>query len=296
MHLVLGHTDDICCTALLGRLHASGLDAAHLTTPFESSARPWLEISPDGSFSAGCAIDGEWSEPIDSVFVRSTGLLDPTGWAPDDHVYMQAETQAAMLAWLAALDCPVVNRPNAELWYRARLPLLHWLSPLRACGLPVPHIMISSDPAEIESFRSAIEAEGGDGAVFLSLAQRSGWLVGADDWDGVKALAEHGPVCLAEPHGPVSLLCIVGNQVVRNDEPATGDPVPRDRLLHFARLIGLEFVELGLAPVHGGVAVVHVEVLPRLEHFSPDAQSEILDGLVTVLLASAEHDRSRVFS
>ena len=90
------------------------------------------------------------------VLVRSTGWLDPTGWAPADHAYMQSETQAALLACLTGLSCPVINRASASLWYRPRNPLLGWLPLLRRCGLPAPETILTDDPATFQDRKSVV--------------------------------------------------------------------------------------------------------------------------------------------
>jgi hypothetical protein len=78
--------------------------------------------------------------------VRDTGWLEPDGWDPADHVYMQAELRAVTLAWLAGLACPVINRPDAALWYRPGTPFLAWRGLLRRSGLPLPEVVVTSDP------------------------------------------------------------------------------------------------------------------------------------------------------
>lgn len=306
MHLVLGHPEDTCCTALLDRLAAAGCDARVIAAPLDAPALHHLRIDSDGACSTALILGDPPAEltenvptdgvPIESVFVRSSGALDPAGWIAADHAYMQAEVQAAMLAWLFALDCPVVNRVNVELWYRARLPLLHWIGALRACGLPAPGMIIANDEAEIDGFRQDAERRGVPGAVFLSLAQQNSWLVGREEWKGVLALGTHAPVCLAEPHGPVRLLCVVGQAIIWDGAPTPGESALSGRLLQFARSVGLEFVEIGLARVDAGIAVVHVDLLPRLERFSGDAQGLILDGLMDLLLGRASRGRAAVHS
>jgi len=53
--------------------------------------------------------------------------------------------------------------------------------------------------------------------------------------------------------------------------------------LRFAAAAHLCFVEIALAPVRRGVAVVLVDTLPRLEHFALPARARILDALVALL-------------
>ena len=294
MHLILGHPEDSCCAALRERLSAEECEARVIAAPLEAPALHQLRIDANGAYSTALILNDPPAVPIESVFVRSSGVLDPLGWLAADHVYMQAEVQAAMLAWLSALDCPVVNRVSAELWYRARLPLPHWLSPLRACGLRAPEMIITNDEAGIDGFRRDAEGRGVPGAVFLSLAQQDSWLVSGEEWKGVMALGRHAPVCLAEAHGPVGLLCVVGQSIVWDREPISGESALSGRLLQFARSQGLEFVEIGLARVQAGIAVVHVDLLPRLERFSAGAQGLILDGLMELLLGRARSGLAQV--
>ena len=109
MHLILGHRQDACCAGVLARLEARGLPARLIATPLESPARFAWRLDIDG---LGPSIT------VDSMLVRSTCWVDPEGWEPADHAYMQSEIQATLLAWLAGLHCPMVDRSSAALWYR----------------------------------------------------------------------------------------------------------------------------------------------------------------------------------
>jgi hypothetical protein len=100
VHLVLGHSDDSCCAGVLGRLKERGLPACLLPDPLAPPARFAWRLD-DVGLESSLAIDGSNPETISSVLVRDTGWLDPAGWNPTDHAYMQAETRAALLAWLA---------------------------------------------------------------------------------------------------------------------------------------------------------------------------------------------------
>lgn len=284
MHLVLGHPEDSCCAALLKRLASQGFEARLTAAPLEAPSLHSLRIDPNGSASTELRLGDGPAEPVESVFVRSSGAVDPVGWDPVDHAYMQAELQAAMLAWLSALECPVVNRVNAELWYRRRLPLLHWLPLLRACGLRIPETIVTDSAEAIGGFRDDLEGRDVPGAVFMSLAQHNAWLVGPGEWDGVMALKAYGPVCLMEPHGSVTMLCVVGHDLVWGGDPSPAEAKLAAQLRRFARTAGLDFVEIGLARVEAGLAVVHVDPLPRLEHFAEKAQGRILDALTDLLV------------
>jgi len=283
MHLVLGLPEDSCCRALLERFAARGHDARLIASPFEAPARIALRIGADGVAETVLALGGGAAEPVDSVFVRARAPLDPAGWAPADYGYMQAETQASLLGWLTALDCPVVNRLNAELWYRPRTTLLHWLALLRGCGLPVPETIVSDSVEALTAFRARLEAGEVPGAVLRSLSREGSWLVAGGEWGGVRALQAHGPVCLAEPHAAVRALCVVGARIVWNGEPAAAEAALAERLMRFARMAGLAFVEIALGEVRGGPAVVQVDPLPRLENFGDAAQRAIVEALADLL-------------
>lgn len=292
MHLVLGYPNDSCCTAVAARFEALGLSVCRLDAAFAEPARFSLDIDATGRATATLALAEDRVEQVESVLVRSSGAIDPAGWDAADHAYMQAETQAAALAWLAALDCPVVNGANAELWYRPRKPLLYWRSLLNACGIRVPDILITSNAADLQRFRAKLEAAGVPGAICRSLARHEDWLVGLDDWTGVAALQRYAPVCLAEPHATVTLLCIVGNTVIWGAEPLPAASALSEKLVQFARCANLGFVEIAVAEVRTGLAVVHVDPVPMLEHFSSAASIRIVDAL-TDLLAGQAHERRK---
>ena len=117
MYLLLGHSDDPCCAGVAARLAARGLDARIVADPLAPPATLTWRLDASGLSSR--LVTGAAGDEIEGVLVRDTAWLDPAGWEPDDHAYMQAELRAVMLAWLAGLSCPVVNRPDAALWYRA---------------------------------------------------------------------------------------------------------------------------------------------------------------------------------
>jgi hypothetical protein len=253
-------------------------------SPLETPARLVWRLDANG-LTTRLAFSDDPAEEIDSVLVRSTGWLDPAGWEPADHAYMQSETQAALLACLAGLSCPVVNRASAALWYRPRNPFLAWLPLLRRCGLPAPETVVTDDPDEARAFGGRLEAAGVPGAVCVSLTQHTAWLVGPKDWEGLAAVQARMPVCLAEPHGRTHAACVVGRTLIWNGRPDFREAALEPRLLHLAAEAGLDFLEIAVAPVRQGPAVVLVEPLPQLEHFGATARTAILDALTGLLTA-----------
>jgi hypothetical protein len=286
VHLLLGHPQDPFCAAVRARLEALGHPARIVANPFEPPARFAWRLDGPAPVSRLAWDDATDGAPIAGVLVRSAGWPDPDGWDPADHAYVQAETQAALLAWLAGLPCPVVNRAAAGFFYRPRLPLVAWRPLLRRAGLPSTETLVTNDPQVARDFGRRLEAEGAGGAVCTPLTGETAWLVAGPDWAGLAALQEATPVCLAEPHGPAQSACVVGDRIIwdgaASDEVAALAP----GLLRLAGIAGLAFLEVAVAPVRRGMVVVLVDPLPALDRFRRKARDRILDALVGVLTAA----------
>ena len=205
--------------------------------------------------------------PIAGVLVRSAGWPDPDGWDPADHAYMQAETRRpSRLARRPAL--PGGQPPRGGLFYRPRLPLLAWRPLLRRSGLPSTEVLVTNDPEVARAFRRRLEAEGVAGAVCTPLTGEAAGCSPTPDWAGLAALQERTPVCLAEPHGAATLACIVGDAVIWDRAPPPRRRALEPGAVRFAASAQLTFLEIAVAPVRRGLAVVLVDTLPRLDHFA----------------------------
>lgn len=292
MYVVLGHSGDSCCAGVVARLAARGMPARIVASPLASPARFTWRLDRGGVTSR---LDlGDDSQGIAGVLVRGTAWVDPTGWDPEDHTYMQAEMLAATLAWLAGLPCPVINRPSATLWYRGRDSLMAWRPLLRRCGLPVPDQLVTNDPAEARAFGHRFAVDGADGVVYAPLTSDISYLVGTDAaWRGLAKVQEQTPVCLTEPHGAAQGACIVGGEVVWDHHPSPEARALEPRLCRLATVSGLDFLEVVIAPFRGILGVVMVEPMPVLEHFTPRSRGRILDAL-TALLAPAAAEPEEV--
>jgi hypothetical protein len=284
VHLVLGRPDDSCCAGVLARLRERGLAARLLADPLAPPTRFAWGLD-DAGLENRVALDGVSPTTISSVLVRDTGWLDPTGWDPTDHAYMLAETRAVLLAWLTGLPCPVINRVSAALWYRPRMSALGWNPLLRRAGLPTPEILLTNDPDSARDFGRRLEANGSGGAVCTPLTGDAAWLITESNWSGLAALQKLAPACLTEPHGPTQCACVVGNRIVWDGaQPPTAAGLELG-LLRFAKAAGLDFVEVAVAPVRQGLAIVLVEPLVQLDHFRPSVREHILDALLDMLVS-----------
>jgi len=283
MHLLLGHSEDPCCAGVFSRLEARGLPVRIVAAPLAPPAQ--LTWRLDAACLASSLYPDIPDTAIAGVLVRDTGWLEPDGWDAADHAYMQAELRAVTLAWLAGLACPVINRPDAALWYRPGAPLLAWRALLRRFGLPLPEVVVTSDPGEARAFRRRLATDGVAGAVYAPLTEAAGYLLADNDtWDRLAALQARAPVCLTEPHGAATLACIVGDAVIWDRAVPPEAVALEPALLRFAAAAHLAFVEIALAPVRRGLAVVLVDPLPRLEHFASPAHARILDALVALFM------------
>ena len=284
MYLLLGHRDDPCCAGVLARLEGRGLLARIVSGPLDPPARLTWRLDDAGLVSRLSWLGVPPDAEIAGVLVRGVGWLDPAGWAPADHAYMQAEVQAATLAWLAGLRCPVINRADAALWYRARPPLLGWRSLLLRSGLAVADVVVSNDPDEARAFGVRLAASGLPGAIYTPLTGEAGYPVaGEDDWRGLAALQAEMPVCLTEPHGPATSACVVGGRTFWDGDPGNEARALDPALQRFVAAAGLAFVEITVAPIRLGLGVVGVNPLPDLAHFGADAREHILDAIVDLL-------------
>jgi hypothetical protein len=282
----LGNPQDPCCAGVRDLLEARRYPTRIVANPLVHPSRFSWRLDNQRSASE-LAWDDEPPMPDDrivGVLVRSIGWIDPAGWEAGDLAYMQAETQAALLAWLWSLACPVVNRYPSALWYRPRVPLLSWQGLLRRCGLPTLETLVTNVEAEARSFGRRLAREGVPGAVYEPFTGELSYLVADDrDWSGLAALQQTVPVCLAYPHGAPQLACVLGEEVVWEGEPSPAAAALEPALLRFAAAAGLVFVELALAPASQGICVVAVEPHPNFEHFGVVARQRIVEGIVRLL-------------
>ena len=286
MHLIFGHCSDPFCDAVLASLTARDLLARIVDPTISHMTRMELHIGREGKTARpreAVTLGNSDVCDVDSLFLRASGGLDPSGWTPSDHAYVQAETQAALLAWVTALDCPVINRIGADLWYRPRNPLLYWFPLLRRAGLAVPAIVVTSDPEALQRFRHNLEVDNIPGAVCSSLVRNERWLVGPAEWAGVSALQAYAPTCLIEPHRTPRPICVVGREVIWDRTPTQQEAMLESSLRRFAQATGLDLLEVTIGRVRHGWAVVDVDPLPQLLHFEKDTQSQIV-GAVTDML------------
>lgn len=289
-YLVLGDRRDLCCSLVYEDLVARGQEAEIIDNPLAGSVRFQWQLNSMESISRLIWDDGRRLDDSDiaGVLVRSTGWMRQGRLQEDDWTYLQTETQAALLAWLHALPCPVVNRYSPDLWYRPSVPFLYWSPLLQQCGLPPKEAFLTNSAHELQRIRDELC----DGAVYMPLTSAGYYLVNSDeDWDGMAALQRRMPICLTRPHGTPHLACVVGDAVVW-ENPAPDRASMEPSLRRFCAAAGLSFCEVALAPTALGMRVVAVDHHPKLERFGDSAQQGIARNLTSLLCAEVT-ERSR---
>jgi hypothetical protein len=294
VYLLLGDPQDLWCLGVRSALEAGNNATRTIRNPFADPAYFAWHLDNRHSKSQ-LSWDGEpplTDNEISGVFARGLAWIDSISWEPDDLAYTLAETQAALLAWLWSLPCPVVNRYPAAIWYQPRPPLLLWHSLLRRSGLPTLETVITNVPEEARALRARLVDAGVAGVVYEPLTSPARYMVTSEgEWNRLEVMQGVAPACLPYPYGNVQILCVVGDQVVWQGHPSLEAVRLEPALCRFATAAGLAFVELALAAASRGICVIAVEPFPRAEHFDEATRQRIVEGLARALTVEPEHGR-----
>lgn len=292
MYLLIGYEDDPCihivCTCLRNQGHTVytiaeplsggiGLSWAFDTAHSQSSLR-WY----DGSLLAGSALRG--------VLVRGTGEpTNPEGWDPTDLAYVRVETQAALLAWLQSLPCPVVNRLTADLWFQPRRPFVAWHKLFLRCGLPTLAVQVTNDLATAQRFAERSHGE----VIYAPLTSSARYpVVMAQQSAELARLMEHLPVTLLERYqGDACYATIIGQRVIWS--AGSGLAVEEREVLEagvrrLARMLQIDLVQVELLVGANGPRCIDVHIFPQFAVHSAEEQVALAEGIVTLLTGSHE--------
>lgn len=291
----MGNSQDPCCQSIYRALEERNYPTRIVANPLAQPPRFAWRLNNEQSASQ-LVWDEEpplLDDHISGVFVRHTAWLDPTGWQPDDLAYMHAETQAALLAWLWSLPCPVVNRYSPAIWYGPKVSLLCWQHLLRRCGFPTLETLVTNDEEEARAFGRRLAQQGVAGAVYGPLTSEARYLIIDDkDWNGLAAMQRCAPVCLTYPHGAPQFVCLAGERVVWEGGTPPEATLLEPAIRRFALATGLAFVAFAFAEAPQGPCVIAVESHPYFERFGDAARQQIVEGLVEVLTADVDSRRN----
>ena len=146
--------------------------------------------------------------------------------------------------------------------------------------------LVTNVEQEARSFGEHAASEGMSGVIYGPLTSYSRYLIASDkDWNRLVAMQPYAPVSLVYPHGPVQLVCVVGEQVVWEGEPSPDMVQLEPCLRRFSMAADLSFVELAFASTFKGIFVIAVEPHPHFERFGKDARKQIVEGIVHLLTA-----------
>lgn len=284
MYLIIGSAHEPCAHAVAAALRHAGHVVTIEPDPFGPSGRlRWRFDTRSASLdyrAAGAPCDP--AHALQGVFVRHfAGIQDTSGWSVEDLAYMRSEAMAALLAWLHALDCPVVGRVGDDAWYRPRRPLPEWVSVLAASGLPTPRVVVTS-VAEAERH----EREWRGRAVYQPLTSARRYAIEGDGWAELAKVMRHVPVCLTEaaeaPPGAVTLAC--GH--IFWSAPGLS---ARDRLeigvRSVAERLGADFIQLTYTNGSAGPRFTGVNVAPVVELHGLDDQQAMAARIAEALAA-----------
>lgn len=286
MYLLLGELHDPVCGAVLLSLESRGHSVSNIGNPMCRPMRLAWQFDTLNSASQLTWEDGTHlsHEEIEGVLVRRPGCVPSDGWNSADLGYVQMETHAALLAWLWSLECPVVNRYPAFLWYRRHTPLLFWQLWLERCGLRTLPALISNVEQEARAFGAVL----GNQTVYAPLTAAARYRLGCDnDWNKLAIMQTLGPVHLTLTSMDLRLACVVGSRVVWDGNTPPDAEVLEPAFTHFSALVGLTFVEIFTSSAVDGTRVAAVNPYPCLEDFGQAAQHEIVAELVRLLTANS---------
>jgi len=286
-YLFLGRPEGPCYADVRSMLEAQGHATLVTADPFARPCRFSWALDTVHSTSS-LTLEGREAirdHQIAGVVVLCPEWIDPAGWRPDDLTYVQAETHAALLAWLWSLPCPIVNRYPPAIWYRPQAPLLAWHGVLLQAGLPTLDTVVTNVDQNGGLGRRLVGD--GSGAVYTPLTADTRYLVDSvEDWCGVTALQRVTPVSLSAPHGEPLWVCVVGDHVVWDGDPPAEAAALERGLRAFARATGLAVIEVALAPTSKGLCVVAVETRPRLERLREATRKDVVERIVEFLTAA----------
>jgi hypothetical protein len=289
VYLLIGHESDPCCLLVTASLHERGRTVLTTINPLaDERLLTWtLDTAVSHStlrWPGTTALD---DRTLRGVLVRTPGgLSSGEGWEPNDLAYVQAEMAAALVAWLRALPCAVINRPTADLWFRPQRSLPEWRLYFDRCGLPSLTAQITYDLDAAHRF-----AARWDGCViYTPLTSRARYPVVDDSqWIKLAKVMERIPVCLVEPTAdPPTYATMVGRQLFWSgtSDVSAAEQANFERRLHrLAALLEVELLQVELRSGVDGPRCSGVSLYPLLDAHTPEDQAGIVAAIVSLLTA-----------
>jgi hypothetical protein len=226
-------------------------------------------------------------DSLGAVFVSRQPWIDPGAWRPGDAQYAQVEQGAALLAWLWSLDCPVVGRLPAWLWYRPQPAVASWLRRLASAGLATPEVLMTNVDRRRPRFRAAATAP----IVHRPLSIPSQFAVTtAAEWRSLSALQREYPTLLEPQPTAVTYVCVVGDEVIW-DAADDGCQAIDWQLVAVAREAQLDVLTFAVdpSPPMPTIRSVHPDV--PIGVLSPSASGRVADAIARLLIDASAPER-----
>ena len=285
MYLILGEDRDSCAHAVRAALQRRGRAVLTTVNPFDSAGTlRWAFDSRSSRLVH--AFDGRSSGregALEGVLVRNySALLDPSGWTVEDAAYLHNEGMAAVLAWLHALECPVVGRPTDDAWYRPQRPLPEWVGLLASCGLPTPSVIVTNAP-EAERLVAAWPGP----VVYQPLTSARTYEIDGGAWSELAKVMAHVPVCLTEQlNGPRGAVTVIGDRLFWTHPPERERSRLELAVRRVADRLDSDFVQVLLQVTVDGPRFTTVNLQPTLEVHEPTDRDAVVDEISRRLLGS----------
>lgn len=293
--LLIGAPDDDCCCLVGDLLRTRGEMVVHLSEPLTESTTLFWSLTTSTSESHLCLSEGisVYDDEWDGILVRSRGeLLSSEGWLLRDVSYVQQENQAALLAWLWSLPCPVVNQIEADLWFRPIRSLAEWLPLFHSCNLPTPAFQVTNDLDCARRF-----ADTWSGAVaYTPLASRKRYTIDTpEQWEELAKLIRTMPVALQEPSGDWYLYATVLHEHIFWSQCISHDARARleSGLFALCRELNVEFLQVELAQSAHGLICLDIRLFPDLRAHPLEQRQAIARDLL-LLFDGKKQQRSHV--
>lgn len=290
LHLIVGTPADPLAAAVAAELRDRGREAEILSNPLLGPGRVAWRLSTNRSTSRIAIGDEDGAiedRQIASVLVRGPGLVDAADWTAADAAYMQSESGAGLLAWVWGLDCPVVNRLPAWIWFRPRQPLAAWQRHLHAAGLRSAEILVTNVEVTPPRFDASGDGHNGHGALMHVPLTGSARFVAAsdDDWSRLSRVQEHVPLVLSPVPAEPRAAWVVGEVVLW--EAGTKAHACDEALVRLARACAMDILRVTVdSATPGGVPeVLAIDPAPSFDPVPPERRGDLVGAIADLMEA-----------
>jgi hypothetical protein len=136
LFFLLSDRGDLLCQDFQQALQRQGYSTRVIEDLFSSASVEW-RLQSERSLALCRFQDGETisDRDIHGVLLRKPSFEWSQESPAVDTIYLRAEKEAALLGWIRSLNCPVINRYPAELWFAPIDSLDYWRGRLEPFGL-----------------------------------------------------------------------------------------------------------------------------------------------------------------